>query len=74
MMPLNNIKVWLIISLTLGLAPFTPEPHVWGKLKWVLRGANGMQLSDWLDFLMHGLPWVFLVRAVIVKYIKREKA
>ncbi|MGR3811566.1 hypothetical protein [Jiulongibacter sp. NS-SX5] len=57
-------KKWLVpllASLTLGLAPFTPEPHLWGKLKWVAGGAEGMQIMDWFDLLMHGTPWVWLI-------------
>ncbi|WP_421896504.1 hypothetical protein [Marinoscillum sp.] len=29
-----------LLSLTLGLAPFVPEPHVWGKIQWVLGGSR----------------------------------
>ena len=68
---LNDVKLWLIASLTLGLAPFFPEPHLWGKLKWVLGGANGMQLTDWFDFIKHGFPWVMLIRILVIK-LKEE--
>lgn len=51
----------LLASLTLGLAPFVPEPHIMGKLRWILGGANGMELMDWMDFLMHGAPWLWLI-------------
>lgn len=57
----DNIGIFLLASLTLGLAPFSPEPHVWGKIKWVLGGANGMQAMDWFDLLLHGLPWGLLI-------------
>lgn len=63
---LNNWKLWLVASLTLGLAPFMPIPHVLGKLQWMLGGAEGMQLMDWLDLAFHGIPWVFLSRAIII--------
>lgn len=33
----NNWKLFLIASLTLGLAPFTP-PHIWGKIQWIFGG------------------------------------
>lgn len=46
---------------TLGLAPFTPEPHVWGKLRWVLGGARGMGPVDWFDLVMHASPWIWLL-------------
>lgn len=50
----------LFAALTLGLAPFAPEPHVVGKVRWVLGGAVGMKPIDWFDLLMHGAPWVWL--------------
>ena len=71
---LNSIKIWLLASLTLGLAPFVPEPHIVGKLQWVLGGATGMQLMDWGDLLFHGAPWVLLLRATIIKlFFIKEK-
>ena len=50
----------LILSLTLGLAPFVPEPHLVGKLRWLAGGAVGMTAGDWFDLLMHGTPWLWL--------------
>lgn len=64
---LNDFNLWLIASLTLGLAPFFPEPHLWGKLKWVFGGAHGMGLADWFDLIMHGFPWVMLIRIGVIK-------
>ena len=56
-----DIRLILLGCATIGLAPFTPEPHIWGKLKWVAGGAVGMQPIDWADLLMHGAPWVLLL-------------
>ena len=67
---LFNPILWLIASLTLGLAPFTPEPHVWEKIQWVISGAQGMKLIDWFDFLMHGTPWVMLLISLVCKFKK----
>ena len=64
----KNWILSLIASLTLGLAPFKPEPHIVGKLRWVVGGAEGMQPMDWFDLLMHGVPWLFLIYFSI-KYI-----
>jgi hypothetical protein len=50
---------FLIVALTLGLAPFVPEPHVWEKLKMLAAGELQRPI-DILDLLMHGLPWVAL--------------
>jgi len=44
------------MCLTLGLAPFVPEPHIWGKVRWIMGGAKGMQAMDYFDFVMHGTP------------------
>jgi len=66
-------KYFLIIAmcLTLGLAPFVPEPHILGKIRWILGGANGMTLIDWWDTILHGAPWLlliyFLVRDLFTK-------
>jgi len=67
---LNDWKFVILMSLTLGLAPFVPEPHILGKLRWVAGGAVDMQLMDWLDLLFHGLPWLLLIRLVILHAVK----
>lgn len=70
-MDLKKLKFPLIMSLTLGLMPFTPEPHIWGKLKWVAGGADGMQAMDYFDLLLHGAPWVYLL--VTILYLLSKK-
>lgn len=61
---LNSWSIVLIACLTIGLAPFTPEPHIWGKLRWIAGGGSGMTVMDWLDLLFHGLPWLLLLRLI----------
>ena len=61
----SHILRFLIYSLTLGLAPFYPEPHIIGKVKWLLGGAVGMQPMDWFDLVLHGVPWLLLIGAII---------
>lgn len=51
----------LLLSLTLGLAPFTPEPHLAGKIRWVMGGGVGMSTMDVFDLVLHGAPWIWLV-------------
>lgn len=63
----------LILSLTLGLAPFKPEPHLFGKVRWIIGGGEGMQMMDYLDLLMHGLPWVLLI-GYVVQYLILSKS
>jgi hypothetical protein len=55
------------LSLTLGLAPFVPEPHLFGKVKWLLGGGAGMNAMDYFDLVLHGGPWVYLIIVVIQK-------
>lgn len=74
MKPLNNIRLIVLLCLTLGLAPFFPEPHLWGKIKWVIGGAKGMQLMDWFDILLHGLPWILLIRVIILNITQKNVA
>ncbi|MEM8892033.1 MAG: hypothetical protein AAGD28_28910 [Bacteroidota bacterium] len=57
----KDIRIILLLCLTLGLAPFTPEPHLWGKIKWIAGGAEGMGLMDWWDVILHGFPWLLLI-------------
>ena len=62
--------MFLIMSLTLGLAPFKP-PHIVGKLAWIaggnaFSGEQAMQFKDWFDVLLHGSPWVLLVISIVL--------
>ena len=54
------ISILVILCLTLGLAPFVPEPHVWEKLK-MLAAGNLKKPVDIFDLLMHGLPFLLLI-------------
>ncbi|PWV97680.1 hypothetical protein DFR52_106204 [Hoeflea marina] len=47
----------IIACLTLGLAPFFPEPHIWEKLKMLASGTLGKPI-DILDLLMHASPFI----------------
>lgn len=73
----ENLKLFALASLTLGLAPFTP-PHIWGKLQWLAGGGafsgdQPMQAADWGDLLMHGTPWVLLILSGILNLGKLIK-
>lgn len=50
----------LVGALTLGLAPFVPEPHIWEKLK-MLAAGNLTAPVDIFDLAFHALPWLLLV-------------
>jgi len=61
----GSLALPLLAALTLGLAPFTPEPHLVGKLRWVLGGGAGMGPMDVFDLVLHGAPWVWLAWALV---------
>ncbi len=71
---INNWKLIVLLCLTLGLAPFWPEPHIWGKLKWVAGGAHGMKVIDWFDVLQHGFPFLLLIRLAVMKISEKPKS
>ncbi len=49
----------VIFALSLGLAPFVPEPHVWEKLKMLADGTLSRPI-DIFDLCLHGAPWLVL--------------
>ena len=55
----------LVLCLTLGLAPVTPEPHVWEKLKMLLAGTL-FNPVDIFDLMMHALPFILLLLKLIL--------
>jgi len=56
----------------LGLAPFFPEPHIVGKIKWIAGGAVGMKLIDWFDTVLHGFPFLLLIRVLFLKFFSKK--
>lgn len=68
---IDNWKIVFILCLTLGLAPYFPEPHILGKIKWIMGGATGMKPMDWFDVLLHGFPFVLLLRLLVIKVLKK---
>ncbi len=61
---LKAVLLPLAVALTLGLAPFAPEPHIVGKIRWIAGGAVGMGPMDWADLAWHGVPWLWLFWAL----------
>jgi len=61
----------IIVSLTLGLAPFMPEPHVVEKLKMLVDGSLAKPI-DIFDLLMHGTPWILLILKTIREFILKR--
>ena len=63
---LDQIPLSLVVlaCLTLGLAPFFPEPHLWEKLKMLVAGEL-VKPVDIFDMLMHAAPFVVLALKLV---------
>lgn len=53
------IQAALVASLTLGLAPFVPHPHVYKQLVALANGTLTTTM-DIFDLFLHGAPWLAL--------------
>jgi len=49
----------VLLSLTIGLAPFSPQPHVVEKLTMLAAGTLARPI-DIFDLFLHGTPWLLL--------------
>jgi uncharacterized protein (TIGR01777 family) len=57
----------LLAAATLGLAPFSPEPHLLGKIRWIAGGGVGLGPLDGFDLLFHAAPWLWLAATLILR-------
>ena len=59
---LDNLPLWAAVAaaLTLGLAPFVPEPHIVEKLRMLSQGTLRRPL-DIFDLALHAAPWLVLI-------------
>jgi len=52
--------VILPLAVFLAVAPLTPEPHLWQKLKMLFTGTLSRPI-DIFDLFLHGVPLLLLV-------------
>ena len=65
-----RVPWWLLIvgSVTLGLAPFQPEPHLLEKLSMLAAGTLHRPV-DIFDLFMHGaFPLLLIVKSIMVAF------
>lgn len=53
----------IVITLLLGLAPFSPQPHLVEKLQMLFAGTLSKPI-DIFDLFLHGTPLVLLLLKV----------
>lgn len=58
------LPILILAALTLGLAPFFPEPHITEKIR-MLASGNLTKPIDIFDFLMHAAPFALLAAKLI---------
>ena len=58
------LPVLVLLALTLGLAPFVPEPHIWEKLKMLFAGTLAKPI-DIFDLALHAAPFVLLIAKLL---------
>ncbi len=63
---LDSIPLWAAVAaaLTLGLAPFVPEPHIVEKLRMLAQGTLTRPI-DMFDLAFHAAPWLLLIAKLI---------
>ena len=71
---IQRLPWWLLVvgSLTLGLAPFQPEPHLLEKLSMLVTGTL-QQPIDVFDLCMHGTFPLLLLAKAIITLLRRKK-
>jgi hypothetical protein len=62
----------VVLCLTLGLAPFTPVPHLLEKLKMLVSGEL-VEPIDIFDLLLHGSPWILFSLKLFFVVTTREQ-
>jgi len=63
--------ILIIACLTLGLAPFFPEPHIWEKLKMLAAGTL-VKPIDIFDLLMHAAPFLLAAMKLALMVLRPE--
>ena len=69
---LDSIPLWaaVVAALTLGLAPFVPEPHIIEKMRMLSQGTLTKPL-DMFDLALHAAPFLRLIAKRIRRALMR---
>ena len=61
------------LAIFLALAPFSPEPHLWEKLKMLFAGTL-VRPVDIFDLCLHGIPMLILVLKLLTGSRQRSQS
>lgn len=67
-LPLTSL---LVAAILLGLAPFSPEPHLVEKLRMLTHGELSRGI-DIFDLVLHGTPALLVVLKLLREGLKRK--
>ncbi len=56
-----RIMAAVVLCATLGLYPWSPQPHLVQKLEWLFNSSVEMSLMHFGDMFMHLAPWMWLL-------------
>ncbi|RJP84065.1 MAG: RND transporter [Desulfobacteraceae bacterium] len=65
-------SILIIISVSLGLAPFTPEPHLMEKARMLFHGQLSRPI-DIFDLFLHGTAPLLLLAKGVRQVFKEKK-
>lgn len=66
-----SLTMAVLLALTLGLAPFVPEPHLTEKLRMLANGQLTQPL-DMFDLAFHAAPWLLLLAKLVRLGVSRR--
>jgi len=61
----------LPLAVVMALAPFTPEPHLWEKLKMLASGTL-VRSIDIFDLFLHGTPLLLLALKLLSGFSRKR--
>ena len=59
-----SLSILIVVAVLFGLAPFSPEPHLWEKLKMLANGTLTRPI-DIFDLILHAAPSVLVILKLI---------
>ena len=65
MKDLLDYRVLIVLALTLGLAPFYPQPHIVEKVRMLASGTLKRPI-DLFDLCWHGWPFALLAYRIFL--------
>jgi hypothetical protein len=65
------LSLLLPLAVVMALAPFSPEPHLWEKLKMLASGTL-VRPIDIFDLFLHGTPLLLLALKLLSGFSRRK--